>query len=489
MTMKQAIQIRWHRPKPDEIDRDKTNRTERAATLALGFDQPATADNRLYEAQRELLFQVGVPVPVGEVTPREYAIELLKITAEVEHALMVQYLYAAASLDPALDVSPENYTVKVMRVAIQEMGHLATVQNLLLLTGGRQAIHLQRDVLRKSSELNAIPFLLEPVSLPALAKFVTVEMPARVPTTTIQKVAELLKIAKKDAGVEPHRVGAIYAVLRWLFLPKKEAEAWLDLTTIAGFPADFHLKDADLTPAEEMAALEAQIEEWDANLADFILETPRTCANAAEAITRVSEQGEGWNEAQDTHFAEFLELVEAFESGKLNAMIRPIAKSPTLQKGLGGEKGVLITQPYTKAWGEVFSLQYTLLVLSIYHALVTRRPTDGTPGLRGGLAELALRGMRRIIVPVAHILATLPLRKGKPKLSGPPYDLDPAVLEMADDIVLEARHLERLDRLAQLYAQIEADPEFSTHSGHNVAIANLRNFDQRRRKLFALPTE
>lgn len=240
-----TVRLRWLRPTPQAVALDPTSRARRAVGGA-----PA--------AQRALLFDVGLPVPTAGVTARAYAIHLLQMAAEVEDAFLVQYLYAAASLARAQDVSPENYPVKVMRVAIQEMGHLITLQNLLLLVGGREAVHRQRDVLRRASPLNPIPFLLEPVSLPALAKFVAAEMPAQIPTAKGQQVAALVQMAKEATGIAPHRVGAIYAVLRWLFLPPAEAEAWLDLTTLAELPADLHVQVADLTPAEEIAALEAQ---------------------------------------------------------------------------------------------------------------------------------------------------------------------------------------------------------------------------------------
>jgi hypothetical protein len=482
------VQLRWYRPTREEI------RGEAASRAGASLDAGASIEPRrgfgrpMEQGQRDLLFRVGIPIPEPGVGVRDFAVHLLKIAAEVEHALMVQYLYAAVSLNPAEDTSPENYPVKLMRIAIQEMGHLATVQNLLLLTGGPQAVHLQRDSLRTSSGLDPIPFVLEPVSLPALAKFVAAEMPSHIPAVRLQQVAELLKIAKTSSGVEPHRVGAIYTMLRLLYLPQAEAEAWLNLSVAAGLPADFHLADSDLTGAADMEALEARIDEWDANLPDFILDTPRTCANAAETIALVAEQGEGWSESQDSHFAEFLEFVDAFESGALNPLLRPIAQSPTLTEGLGGEQGVVITDPYTMAWGEVFSLQYTLLVLSIQHSLVTRRASDGSPGLREGLADLALRGMRRIIQPVSSILTTLPLHSGDPQAAGPPYDLDPIHLAPGDDGQLRGRHRTCLDRLAVLYTQIETSPEFATHTGHDIAIANLRSFDKRRGALlFPIP--
>lgn len=45
-----------------------------------------------------MLSRTGVPSVAGAQTGKEMAIGLLKLAAEIEHALMVQYLFAATSL-------------------------------------------------------------------------------------------------------------------------------------------------------------------------------------------------------------------------------------------------------------------------------------------------------------------------------------------------------------------------------------------------------
>ena len=71
------------------------------------------------------------------LAPRDEAVFLLDIAAEVEHAVMVQYLFAAYSLrDPSQFTDDKAALVRDWRKAIamvarEEMGHLVTVQNLL----------------------------------------------------------------------------------------------------------------------------------------------------------------------------------------------------------------------------------------------------------------------------------------------------------------------------------------------------------------------
>jgi rubrerythrin len=465
--------IRWHQsPLPVE---------EGLARAAA--DVVPVVGNR--DVLQRVMLRVGIPVVEGAETAREFAIGLLKLAAEVEHALMVQYLYAATSIPDEPGPDSVNYHEKLMDVVIQEMGHLATVQNLLLLLGGREAFYMQRDVIREASAKNPIPFVLEPINKTSLAKYVAAEKPAQVPPELEAKVDELVRLAEKDAGIDTHRVGAIFELLRWMFTPPEEASKGIDFAMFAPLPAHPHFSDEDLRDPSEVTQYEALPDEWQVFEEDVILATVRTSAEARDAIDRIAEQGEGLTDRSRSHFAEFMDMVAAFEAGHIAVI--PIATSPTLvaHEGRGGE---VISHPYTRLWGEVFSLQYSLLVLTIYHTLVTPRPSDGSAGLRGALANLALRGMRRVIGPVSDLVASLPLRDdGSSDKAGPPYDLDAAILQSAEDRELVAHHIRMLDRLASVYGVIESSPDFPAHPDHANTLANLRSFDRQRRNLFPPP--
>ena len=77
---------------------------------------------------------------------RDHLVMLLTFVATAEHCLMVQYLYAAFSLkvessEPAeLQQMIESWRHNLLAVAREEMGHLLTVQNLLLLLGAPAAL-------------------------------------------------------------------------------------------------------------------------------------------------------------------------------------------------------------------------------------------------------------------------------------------------------------------------------------------------------------
>ncbi len=461
------LRIRWERPSRD---------IEEGVVPAAPAPAPATER----EAVRYMILEVGVPVVEGAKTAREYAIGLLKFAAEVEHALLVQYLYAAFSLlKEGHDL--QNYQAKVMAIAIQEMGHLATVQNVLLLVGGRDALYLQRDLLREESEKNPLPFVLEPISKAALAKYVAAEMPARVPPELEAKVKELVELAEQDAGVEPRRVGVIYELLKWVFSPPDTPPPGdIDVSLLESLPENPHLSDEDIKENLEIVPkFEALPEEWEVNDGTVILLPVRTITEAHDALDKVARQGEGLTNGGSSHFSEFIELVGAFEAG--NVAVIPMAKAPSLKEG---EQVALISHPYTRRWAEVSDGQYNLLILAIYHALVTPRTEDGSDGLRRGLEKTSIRSMRTIIQPVSDVVAALPLSSERPEKAGPPFHLDASILNsnQAADLVAQTHRL--LDHQETLYKAIEESEEFSSFPDHASTIKNLRNRDKARRNLF-----
>ena len=80
-----------------------------------------------------------LPPKPPELAWRDYLIMLLKIAAELEQSLMVQYLFAAYSLggDDAHEHERKVHEWRdaILTIAREEMGHLLTVQNCICLLG------------------------------------------------------------------------------------------------------------------------------------------------------------------------------------------------------------------------------------------------------------------------------------------------------------------------------------------------------------------
>lgn len=140
-------------------------RPTRASGPGLGIAAAATAPD--------------APVATPALEPRDEAIFWLTTAAEIEHFLMVHYLFAAYSLDP--DGAGEELGVvhtlraTLLQIAREEMGHLITVQNLLTLVGG--PLHYGREHSPHASEIYPFRFNLERVSGDSLAKYAMAESP------------------------------------------------------------------------------------------------------------------------------------------------------------------------------------------------------------------------------------------------------------------------------------------------------------------------
>jgi hypothetical protein len=103
-------------------------------------------------------------------------VRLLKESSEIEHALMVQYLYACFSIKPAFQALagiayPGSTTL--LGVAIQEMKHLHSVNKFLNVLGILP--NLNRQDFPYEPDIYPFEFNLEPLSIISTAKYVYTE--------------------------------------------------------------------------------------------------------------------------------------------------------------------------------------------------------------------------------------------------------------------------------------------------------------------------
>src|SRR4051794_30078516 len=109
-----------------------------------------------------------------ELSWYEYLLVLLQMGASIEHALMVQYLYAAYSLRNDVEQA-RSWRETLLLIAREEMGHLLTVQNILALLGG--PINIDREDYPFDTPFQAFPFQLERLTHGSLACYCYAEMP------------------------------------------------------------------------------------------------------------------------------------------------------------------------------------------------------------------------------------------------------------------------------------------------------------------------
>lgn len=217
---------------------------------------------------------------------RDELIFLLHTAAEIEHMLLVQYLYAAYSTaDTPLGRGAHDVLAGVAR---EEMGHLLCVQNLLIALGGP----LNFD--REDHPFNALypfRFRLEPLSVGSLARYVLAEMPdpSVVPPELNLDLAEL----EADAGVGAGK-GAVNRVGK-LFELAEELAA--------------RMTQADLRPAA--APFQADPTEWRAAAHHFVLDRVNAPDDLLRLLREIGAQGEGPTETPGvlpSHFRRFYDL-------------------------------------------------------------------------------------------------------------------------------------------------------------------------------------
>ncbi|MDI3287284.1 ferritin-like domain-containing protein [Polyangium sp. 15x6] len=423
------------------------------------------------EAMKSLLQATGIPTVEDVASPEEEAIELLRIAAGVEHSLMVQYLYAAFSFD---DI--RNPLAKTIRtIAEQEMAHFATVQNLLRVLGAEPFLGRRDD--GPPSELDPLPFHLEPASRVALAKYVALEMPSLdlVPPELRNEVQAILAEANDAVPGDVHRVGAIYMKIYWLFQKEDGPEGPLMLTPEMGMPAGWHIRA--LRPRAEVLPYQTNATEWSGSVPHFYVDPVGDRADAFKALYRIMAQGEGLLDDDDSHFHAFLEGYRSVVATPPRILPVPTNPSLSTEPHTDAEREQnRITNPLSRMWAELFDVRYHLLLLLIGLSLSTPASDEA----RARYVDGSLDEMKTGIARVTRRILQLPRKEG-----GAP-DGDRAAPAWSAPDTLPSGRAEGLQRLRELTARserllarlAEIDPSPSARA----LIASLQMLDAARRE-------
>ena len=389
-------------------------------------------------AADEATLSVSIPDLDQWPQPLDKAKVLLATAAEVEHALLVQYLYAAFSLITSSDVAEQQkaldrWSLELHRIAHQEMGHLITVQNVLLAIGQRP--NLEREALPSIKDLYPFKFKLEPLTQRSLAKYVTAEAP--IDPTNGPDISDIISQATDKEGAPVRHVGNIYGLLGVVFSTQREIQdggpdqSWseqLRKTAFAAYmqdsrPEAWHLDDSAID--NQTLKFQATQTDWDSGGKEATVHQISNRADVREAIRDIAEQGEGpINGGAPSHFERFLAIYRGGggllpfpKAGEWNPTLpvpenpRPPATDPA-------------TASRTDRWAHLADLRYGLLLGFIEDYLRTL-PTSDRPDDRTNLKDWALEEMFTLAF-LADQLATLPQNGGNAAL---PFTLpDPVQL-------------------------------------------------------------
>lgn len=404
---------------------------------------------------RAAVQQFGSPSVPGK-TPLEEVQILLAAGAEIEHALLVEYLYAFWSLAN----TAASDAVRV--VAIQEMCHLITVQNLLLFTGALP--FLERQDQDPNPLLDPFAFTLRPLVKDVLEEFLLAEMPPFDQMNDQQK--SIMEPIIRAHVSSFHPVGVLYAQVFWLFQQNDQPDpAWPEVAQ-AGFTPHRHIDSfpGNITASTFQVDPDAEPEWHPGDSRGGIFRKVDSRNSALQTIADIAKQGEGWASSAGTpsHFATFLSIFSTTDLTQL-----PIVKMPTnpfVASGAAADPKIeanRITQKLAAALCQVFDIRYHILLATLRGALSRNRTVPADVPVRRQYASWALEEMRSCLRGLAKNIIRLPAKEegtvaqlaAAPTFTPADGSLpdDPTVL---DTLILD---LHRLGKTAVTAALSEAD--------------------------------
>jgi hypothetical protein len=317
-----------------------------------------------------------------KISVRDFAIRLLQAGAEVEQSLLVQYLYAAYSIDERKGNLESNKALEwktaIRLVAREEMAHLITVQNLLLTLGA--GIHIDRGSMNRADLDLPLPFSLERLSRDSVAKYVLFESPS--PSQIDKKNRKIVHKIREGLGnkARVRSVGSIYAALYWLFMESDVPDSGWPFSQnvvskfIRRYGRRLHLKDKHFVARAKYSDRAASVDEWEVFERDAHVDEASPRDTALAGLRWIMAQGEGPNAIEDSHFNRFLTIyknIKRYSKSPKAVMLVPAnPRIPSPRRGKRTrEHGTAIGNPRSRAWGELVNARYQLMILHIYRAL------------------------------------------------------------------------------------------------------------------------
>lgn len=419
----------------------------------------------------------------GDLSWNERLVRLLHIGAEVEHSLMVQYLFAAYSLGG--DQIPDNPTIRgmisrwranIIAIAKEEMGHFLTVQNLLKLVGSD--VVLRRENFPWDTDYYPFKFALKPFSWETLCCYLYAEMEPEVivsdrpgkaaPWAFKSAYAELTSEEREEvsqaacanaAGGQAHSVGELY---------KEIIEITSDRTRISdssfrensyssqaswddwgrGYKPDPRMIDPSgniILPKRGTMPMADLHPPASARQAFVLIDRAATRTEMVKALRALAAQGEAPSLRVDatgepSHFDRFSEIFHEYKRCvKDNGLRGPasprgdptpgwspsrqVVCNPITQTVIGGT-GTLITNEIALPWARLCNLRYRMLLMYLAHTFrLEHRIGFGAPNLRSMLMHKVFGEMYNLKT-LAGVLVDLPAGDADdPARAAPPFEL------------------------------------------------------------------
>ncbi len=351
------------------------------------------------------------------IEDREELVFMLSEASQLEHMILLQYLYAAFSLkrDVSEGLTPQQYDAVcrwervVMKVATQEMLHLTAASNLLSAVGA--APYFQRPNFPQMARYypRGIDLVLAPFGEDALRHFLFLERPEGMDLTDAPEFPMVgdASAPADDEEIVPEMqdfatVGHLYRGIEQGFrhLVDKLGEERVFVGPPRAQATGKHFSWRELVPVVDLESAIATIEV-------------------------IVEQGEGargdWKNA---HYGRFLSVLDeyrtvkaqdpAFEPARpvIPAFVRVPADSPAV---------TLIEDPHTARVSSLFNGCYEVMLQVLLRYFIHHDETDEQ---LKALADVGVDLMFDAIEPLGRLLTSLPVGASAPgKTAGPSFEM------------------------------------------------------------------
>jgi len=355
----------------------------------------------------------------GGLEHREALIYTLGKAAELEHLIMLQYLFAAFSLKQTVAEGLTAETLPVVQgwrktllsIGGQEMLHMALAQNLLTAVGAAPRLARPNFPMPAYSYPAGVRIELVPFSEAALRHFAFLERPEGMDVEDAEGFAAIAEAVAlphdPQDGIVPQlqefdTIGQLY----------RSVQAGLEHLAERLGPERLFIGPPDAQATEEHFRWEELVAVTD-------------LASAVQAIDTIVEQGEGARgEWRDAHFGRLLGILDEYLALKHADPsfdpVRPVVAA-NVRPQATGIVVPLITDPGTTRAMDLLNVAYEVMLqlLSRYFA-----HTDETPEQLAVLADVSVALMYGAIKPLGSVVTTLPIGPDMPGVTaGPGFEL------------------------------------------------------------------
>ena len=386
-----------------------------------------------------------LPVRVND---REQLIYLLTEAAEIEHGLMCTYLYALWSLKRSVDEqlscaqldAMTGWRREIKGVAMEEMMHLAMVNNMLMSIGAAPHFRRQNFPVPPGYHPSSLVVRLAPLSRNTLQQFIYLERPEGQPMEPAPGFESALAYERRSPRVMLTPTAEDYDTVGHLYRGIEEGLA--QLAGQIGESALF-VGDSAMQLGRDMLDLDGLFEVTD-------------LASAQRAINVIIEQGEGGRrDAQQSHYARFQAMAaeyDAFlEADPQFVPHRPVASDPVMLTPIDESPLTHVTASDAAKVLDAANATYGLMLRLLASATGVSRA--GEP-LRRIELDCAIRLMHAFD-SLAVLLTTLPADGNAQVNAGMNFHLPRSALALAQRHAGAALMAERANEIALALSSME----------------------------------